>query len=371
MRILSLCPSEVTNMGGVRKNITRITEELSSRGHECTVLCLSNADLPKEDVLNGVRIIRLRSPVSVTLLGFAPDLIGLMNTVIDNIKPDVIHVHEYRSLFTPEFMWFVRRASIPIVFSPHYDRTGYNTFAGKYLFGVYKRLSKFVFNVSDCIIVNSYYTKQIIQEDFHISDDKLLVVPHGVDVLVKKEDVRRTDDMVISLIYVGVITELKGVHFILPALSLLKKRGYKVSLTIVGDGPYKEIIQEHSKCLGVEPDLRWLGPKYGSELRRLISSHNILLLLSRGESYGIVVAEALALGTPCIVSRSTALIEFLDEPGCFGVNNASDAEELANVILYSSDCCVKVGPFSKKIRLWSDVTLDYESRYQELTCSKC
>ena len=90
---------------------------------------------------------------------------------------------------------------------------------------------------------------------------------------------------------------------------------------------------------------------------------DIFLLLSQSENYGIVVPEALTMGTPVIVTKRTALNEFLNEPGCFGVDYPPDPKEVANLILkiYKSD--IKVGPFTKKIRTWNEVALDYEQLY--------
>ena len=90
---------------------------------------------------------------------------------------------------------------------------------------------------------------------------------------------------------------------------------------------------------------------------------DIFLLLSNSEAYGITVAEALALGIPCIITKITALNEFINEPGCFGVNYPPDPTEVAKMVLkiYTDD--VKVGPFSDKIRTWDKVSKDYENVY--------
>ena len=105
---------------------------------------------------------------------------------------------------------------------------------------------------------------------------------------------------------------------------------------------------------------------YGKELYEKFRDADIFLLLSRSENYGIVVAEALALGTPCIVANTTALSEFTKEPGCSGIDYPPDPKELAELIIKIHESDVKVGPFSNKIRTWDEVAKDYEKVYVEM-----
>ena len=76
----------------------------------------------------------------------------------------------------------------------------------------------------------------------------------------------------------------------------------------------------------------------------------MLLLLSNSEAYGIVVAEAVALGTPCIVADATALHEFVAELGFFGVAYPLDPEKAARLSTQDFESTAQVGPFSGKIR---------------------
>ena len=95
--------------------------------------------------------------------------------------------------------------------------------------------------------------------------------------------------------------------------------------------------------------------------------HDIFIILSRTEGYGIVVAEALSRGTPTIVTNGTALEEFTKEKGCFGVDYPPRPGEVADLILRIHEDDVTVGPFSGKIRTWKEVAEDYERSYLSLT----
>jgi glycosyltransferase involved in cell wall biosynthesis len=84
------------------------------------------------------------------------------------------------------------------------------------------------------------------------------------------------------------------------------------------------------------------------------------------------VAESVSCGTPAIVAKKEALVEFLNEPGCVGVDAPEDPEETARVIrdVLEGRLASKVGPFSDKIASWSRIAERYEDVYSELVASR-
>lgn len=368
MRVLSINCTDITQIGGVNSSIKKVAEELVKRGHECSVLSINPGSLPSEESINGVNVIRVKSPVSKHLYWFSPSMARFLSRNLGkSLNPDVVHIHEYRSLLTPEVAYLLRRKHLPFVSSPHYDRLGYNTFAGKHLMNWYKPFGSPTFNWAERIIANSEYTKGILLMDFNMRPEKIVVIPHGVDSLEPLGNkARKTGDFPISLLYVGVLTRKKCVHYIIQALGELKRHGTQAYLTIVGEGDCEYELKKLAKALDVEDNISWCEPLFGEELHRKFMEADIFLLLSRDESFGTVVAEALAAGTPCIVTQTTALTEFLAEPGCFGVKYPPDANEVADLIIKIHDSEIKVGPFSDKIRTWDRVAVDYEELYEHV-----
>jgi glycosyltransferase involved in cell wall biosynthesis len=268
---------------------------------------------------------------------------------------------------TPEVAYLLRAKHLPFVFSPYYAREEYNTLAGKYLFSYYKPLGSLVFKWAETVVEPSEYSKHVLVADFDISPDKIKVIPLGVDSLeTPKGKPRSASRSSISLLSAGVLIEKKGVHYMIQALSELNRRGRKTRLTIIGEGDYEHELRELAKKLQVDENISWHEPLSREELHYKFKEADVFLLLSRSESYGIVVAEALALGTPCIVTKTTALTEFLTEPGCFGVDYPPDPSEVADLIIKIHDSEVKVGPFSDRIRTWDKVAVDYEKLYERI-----
>ena len=58
----------------------------------------------------------------------------------------------------------------------------------------------------------------------------------------------------------------------------------------------------------------------------------VFVLLSQHEAFSIVVAEALAAKTPCIVANTSALTEWIDNKNCFGIDYPISNTELAELI---------------------------------------
>lgn len=369
MKILAINSTEITRIGGINYSVKRVCEELARTGHECCVLSVNPGNLPSEETLNGVKIIRINSPISERLYHFSPAIIRFLRRNLGGaLRPDIVHIHEYRSLLTLQAARLLGSKRLPFVFSPHYDRLGYNTFAGHHLMGCYKPFGSITFKLAETIIVNSEYTKDILLTDFGINPDKIEVIPHGVDTLEPPANkARKAPGSPVSLLYAGVLTGKKSVHYIIQALSEMKKRHREAHLTVIGEGDRELPLKSLAGKLAVGEDISWHPPLSGEELQRRFREADTFLLLSRDESYGIVVAEALAAGTPCIVAKTTALNEFLAEPGCFGVDYPPDPAEVADLIIRINDRDVRVGPFSRKIRTWDKVAQDYVKLYERFT----
>jgi len=95
----------------------------------------------------------------------------------------------------------------------------------------------------------------------------------------------------------------------------------------------------------------------------------VFALLSTSEAYSLVVAEAIAAGTPCIVADMSALSEWVDNESCFGVYVPSNLDELAKLINSVLDNGVDRQAMRKwmatKILDWNDVTTRLERIYKE------
>ncbi len=182
MKILTINQTDITQIGGINFSIKRVMEELVKRGHECRVVSINPGNLVNEENINGVNIIRIKSPMSKHLYGLSPGMAQFLNKNLGkSLKPDITHIHGHRTLLAPEVAYLLGKKHLRFVFSPHYDRLGYRTFAGKYLIGWYKPIASWIYKWAEAIVTNSEWSTNLLMQDFGISGDKIQIIHHGVD----------------------------------------------------------------------------------------------------------------------------------------------------------------------------------------------
>lgn len=373
MKLLLINYMETTAPGGINKVVFEIARWLSKWGHEVVVFNPAwedNLQMSEEKIeeFTLIRGYKYRD----SLYGLSIKNVGVIKEIIEKFNPDVIHVHGYHTLFSPEVIYVIRHSypNLPIIFSPHYMPFGHATVLGECLWPLYNKIGNlFVFPKVDYIIVASNFEKESLISDIpYTKNMEIAVIPHGVDVINIKEKSKKKDRD-ITLLFVGYLQKRKGVQYIIRALYELvhKYNVANIKLKIIGDGSYKQNLLKLAKQLNVNQHIVWRSfiPNR-KKLFEEIQNADIFLLLSKNENYGITVAEALALGTPVVVTKHSALKEFLNEPGCFGVDYPPDPREVAELILKIVNSNVKVGPFSRKIRTWDEVVKDYEKIYNKL-----
>ena len=385
LKVLIVNYMETKHPGGINKVVMEIAKNLAKKGHEAIVLQPNPSNLPNEEFYEGFKIIRISSPLNKYFYGLSWGIYQYLKKNLKELNPDVIHVNGHHTLQSIEVMHTIKKIdpNFPLIFSLYYDIVT-ETFAGKYFSKIHNYFSKREIGKCNYIISVSQFESEYIIKKLNVDQNKLKIIPLGVDVFDYIENVENIDiskDVVsvntaksindkknINLLYAGHIVSRKGIDFILKSLNVLvyDLDVKNVSLTIVGEGPEKKKLINLSKKLKIDNYIKWESFLSRDTLIKKIKGSDIFMLLSRSEAFGITVAEALALGTPCIITDKTSLKEFSNEPGSFVVNYPPEPLEVANLILEVYQTEVTIGPFTQKIRLWKNVLEDYEKLYESI-----
>lgn len=320
MKILQVCPGYFPAVGGVEQHVRNISERLA-REHEVTVFATDpSGKLPKEDSINGVLVRRFKgvSPQNAYHLSFD------MLRELKRSEFDIVHGHNYHA-----FPLFFSRYACKkrFVVTPYFHGHGH-TIVRDFLIKFYKPFGKKSFQEADKVIALSNYEKDLLIRIFNMDNNKIVVIPSGIN-LDEFKDLKMARAKPKTILCVGRLEKYKGVQYVIHALPLLDA-GFR--LEIVGNGPYKEHLIGLSRELRLEDRIDFYQDLPREELLRKYAMADLLVLLSKFESFSIVVAEALASKTPCIVANTSALTEWVDNKNCFGVDYPVNIAQLAKSI---------------------------------------
>jgi len=102
------------------------------------------------------------------------------------------------------------------------------------------------------------------------------------------------------LLFVGNLTEAKGIDVALKALALLQNEDRRVKLLVIGQGKAAAALADLANKLHVHPEVQFLGARPHDHLPPFFRAADIFLLPSRSEGMGIVLLEAAASGKPAV-----------------------------------------------------------------------
>lgn len=186
----------------------------------------------------------------------------------------------------------------------------------------------------DRVVAVSDGCRDMLAEAFPRLTDRLRVVANMLDedaVKVKAEVFDPYDDRsVCHLVSVGRLAPEKHFENIVIAAKALKEQGIAFRWHIVGDGILREALQAKAAELNVADCLIFEGNQLNPY--PYMKHADLFVHPSYVESFGIVVTEALALGVPCVVTRSLGVLSFLRD-GENALLTRQDPNDLAEKVL--------------------------------------
>src|SRR5437773_1364291 len=129
----------------------------------------------------------------------------------------------------------------------------------------------------------------------------------------------RGNDFPNAILFVGMVTPLKGIHYLINAFSFIAEEFRRSQLLIIGKEEnvrYAEDLRQQIRKLGLENRVRFIGHQSQAELAFQMSEAAVLVLPSTSEGLGRVIIEAMATATPAIGSDVGGIPELISD----GVN---------------------------------------------------
>lgn len=332
MKIAQVTHSFPPYMSGTGNACYHNAIELAKLGHDVTVYTY---DFPNQKYEYDEKITVKKLPYLFKLgnTAFTPGLLNLKGF-------DVIQLH-YPFFFGAEFVYIVSKLrKMRYVISYHNDAIS-GGLIGLY-FKFYKNtVMKLILSGSDRIIISSYdYGNNSFLKNYIRGNPKKIVeIPYGVDVDRFNQDVQCDDikkqhglDGNKTVLFVGGLDKphyFKGLDYLIESIAKIKNSGVK--LLIVGDGDLKDHYIDTARVAGVGDRVIFAGKISDEDLPKYYSSCDVFVLpsVTTGESFGLVLVEAMASGKPVIASDLPGLRAVVDDGKNGFLASPKDADAIA------------------------------------------
>lgn len=237
------------------------------------------------------------------------------------------------------------------------------------------KMQKQVARRLDDIIVVSSSTSDDIVRDFGVDPDNISVIPLGIDqdVFRPRRSVHRNPNLLISAASADV--PLKGQRYLVEAYAKLLETRPELELTVIGR-PRKGPTTAIAERLGIRDRIRYIHDLTHDEMAEAYCSAAIAVTPSLYEGFGFPAAEAMASGTPVIVTDGGALPEVVGEAGV--IVPKGDAVALANAISDLLDDPARQAELSQAgitraadLYHWDRVAKSYEHVFRQAIARTC
>lgn len=295
LRIVQVCPYSWDVPGGVQVHVRELAQHLRQLGHDVRILAPGRHRGQRDDALIVGRAVPVRGNGSVARISFGPQVASVVGRALREVAPDIIHVHE--PLVPSVSMHAVLQANAPVVATFHSnvgrERVGSLWFrlAVPMIRPVWRRLAR--------RIAVSEAARQSVSS--RMGDGDLVIVPNGVDV--DRFAGARPAALAPGrhLLFVGRLEERKGFPVAVAAFVQLAKVYSDLRLLVIGDGSERDAVEDLEPA--VRSRVEMLGRVNDDRLASYLKASTLYLgPATGGESFGIVLAEAMAAGLPIVAS---------------------------------------------------------------------
>jgi len=327
MRILQVCAKFHPYVAsGSTKVAYHISKELAKRGYSVTVYTsnmkdkynrIINGDGVEE--LDGIHVRRFKTvAISATRemkFFITPTLIKMSKEEIRSF--DIIHLHEYTTFQNIIIYHYARKYGVPYVLQAHGSLPRIGAWRRlKWLYDVFfgYRLLR---DAAKVIALGRIEAEQYRR--MGVPEEKIAIIPNGIDLseyanLPPKGSFKKKfniDEDEKIILYLGRINKIKGIDVLVKAFGKIIGQIGNTKLVIVGpnDG-YSHELRDSIRNLAIEHSVFVTGPLYGKAKLEPYVDAEVFVLPSRYETFPLTILEAIACGTPFIITENCGVADY-------------------------------------------------------------
>ncbi|MBI5550970.1 MAG: glycosyltransferase [Desulfobacterales bacterium] len=299
--------------GGMSVYLRHVSRQLGAAGHQVDIFTCAGAPAPPRDLAANVRLIRIgpgalaempkeRLPDQVPAIFAALEAFRIEN----GLDYDLIHSHYWISGLVGEMAQSRWRRPHLVMFhtlGAAKNAPGSGEHESRRRVDEERRLAA----GADRVVAPSAGEAAHLTGLYGVAPEKISLVPCGVDLELFQPRGRTAGRLRLgwpvdeeTMLFVGRLAPLKGLENLIAALALLRPRHPRLTLRVVGgdDAQGPPALIRRAQTLGVAEAVRFMGRIEQTDLPVYYSAADLLALPSYYESFGLVVLEALACGTP-------------------------------------------------------------------------
>lgn len=293
MRIGLVCPYPLSRAGGVQEHVKGLYDYLE-KNHEVKIIAPGK---PRKNHDRNIiflgRFINVNTNASQ---GYISLYTGSPKKILEKEEFDILHFHEPAVPFL-SIQFLLSSNAINVATFHAYLEDSILVKLPPYCI---RPINKYLLSKLDGIISISEpatkFTEKVLKR-------KPIIIPNGVDLTRFNESVHKIDkydDEKLNILFVGNLVKRKGIIYLLQAFESLKRRYDDIRLIIAGEGPDRQKSQDYVEEYDIK-DVNFEGYIPDEELPRYYATAHIFCSpATHGESFGVVLLEAMASGLPIV-----------------------------------------------------------------------
>lgn len=315
---------------GVANSLEQLHKELINQGHNAYIVTLDFlGDKNYEEniirLYSPIRFTYKKNPMAIPLLPYHE-----LKKIITKIKPDIIHVH-HPFLLGKVGLEIAKNFDIPILFTYHtqYDKyLHYIPLPEKITEPIILKWVNDFCNKVDGIIVPCQTIKNCL-ESRNIVKPVIMVIPSSIDPFYITSVPKISWQNPIQLLTMSRFVKEKNIEFLLRVMQLLDPQRFH--LTLIGYGPYQEFLQQYAFDKLELTAVTFITKPSKEERAQYYKKADIFIFASLTETQGLVLAEAMASGTPVVALDASGSRDIIKN----GYNGflVENEEQMINTIL--------------------------------------
>lgn len=330
MRLLQVCPYDLTRPGGVQRHVLDLSAALAEAGHPVTIIA------PKAGATagDGVSLRTLGRSRSWGLHGTRFELTWAspaeLREALAHIRTMGFDVAHFHTPWTPLMPWQLLRGladTVPRMVATFHD-TPPPTLSGRVLRAAFSTMSRRLSARLQAMVGVSESSAAHLRPGVGCP---LILLPPCIDLrpclALPAPDLERSAP---TVLFVGRLEPRKGVLLLIEAFDRVRQRHPEARLVICGDGEQRAPAEALSLQLRLGEAMRFTGQLDEAAKLRLYGEAMVFCAPSPyGESYGLVIAEAIAAGLPVVAAANPGYRTVLQGAGAEGLVAPNDPVALA------------------------------------------